>query len=150
MGIVRGICVSPARGTKKTPVAEAVLKEEWGIVGDAHAGNWHRQVSLLPLERIEEFRARGAAVEPGAFGENLIVEGYDLKNIPVGSRFHAGAGCVLEVTQIGKECHSHCEIFRVMGDCIMPREGIFARVITGGTLRTGDEIWLEGTEEQSR
>lgn len=143
MGIVRGICISAARGTKKTPVAQAMLVEDWGIEGDAHAGKWHRQVSLLSLERIREFQARGVPVEPGDFGENLIVEGYDLKRFPVGTRLRTRGGCLLEVTQIGKECHSHCQIFRAVGDCIMPREGIFARVIRGGLLRSGDTIELE-------
>lgn len=143
MGIVRGICISAARGTKKTPVAQARLVENWGIEGDAHAGKWHRQVSLLSLERIREFQARGVSVEPGDFGENLIVEGYDLKRLPVGTRLRTRGGCLLEVTQIGKECHSHCQIFRTVGDCIMPREGIFARVIRGGLLQNGDTIVLE-------
>ena len=143
MGIVRGICISAARGTKKTPVAQARLVENWGIEGDAHAGKWHRQVSLLSLERIREFQARGVSVEPGDFGENLIVEGYDLKRLHVGTRLRTRGGCLLEVTQIGKECHSHCQIFRTVGDCIMPREGIFARVIRGGLLQNGDTIVLE-------
>lgn len=143
MGIVREICVSPRRGTKKQPVKEAVLEENWGIRGDAHAGNWHRQVSLLPLEEIEKFRARGAGVAPGDFGENVIVEGFDLKALPVGSRLKTAGGCLLEVTQIGKECHDHCQIYQTMGDCIMPREGIFARVLQGGVLKPGDAIELE-------
>ena len=98
MGIVRGICISAVRGTKKTPVAQARLVENWGIEGDAHAGKWHRQVSLLSLERIREFQARGVSVEPGDFGENLIVEGYDLKRLPVGTRLRTRGGCLLEVT----------------------------------------------------
>lgn len=146
MGIIHGICVSAQKGTQKTPVSEAELVEEWGIRGDAHAGKWHRQVSLLGMEQIEEFRARGADVAFGAFGENLIVEGFHLRMLPVGTRLMVGSA-LLEVTQIGKECHSHCQIYRSMGDCIMPREGIFARVLRGGTIHPGDVIDLY--EEQN-
>ena len=142
MGRVLGICISERRGTQKKEVEEAVLKENWGIEGDAHAGNWHRQVSLLSFEKIEDFRAKGADVDFGAFGENLIVEGYNLRKLPVGTRFHIGEA-VLELTQIGKECHSHCEIYKKMGDCIMPREGVFAEVVKGGRIRRGDEVEME-------
>ena len=142
MGRVLGICISEKRGTQKKEVEEALLKENWGIEGDAHAGDWHRQVSLLSFEKIEDFRARGAEVDFGAFGENLIVEGYDLRHLPVGTRFHIGEA-VLELTQIGKECHSHCEIYKTMGDCIMPREGVFAEVVKGGRIRRGDAVDLE-------
>ena len=123
MGIIRGICTSDIRGIQKSEVQEADIEVDWGIVGDAHGGKWHRQISLLSLERIWEFRERGADVEFGAFGENIIAEGYDFKNLPVGSRFQIGE-VILEMTQIGKECHSHCQIFQKMGDCIMPREGV--------------------------
>ena len=139
MGIIRSICVSEHKGTQKHEIPEANLIEEWGIEGDAHAGKWHRQVSLLGLEQIEEFRSRGAEVEFGAFGENLVVDGFHFKELPVGTRFQSG-DVILEMTQIGKECHSHCEIYKVMGDCIMPREGVFARVLHGGTLKIGDEL----------
>ena len=139
MGKIKGICISEKKGTQKHTVPEAELICDWGILGDAHAGKWHRQVSLLSYEKIEEFRARGAQIEFGAFGENLIVEGYDFRHLPVGTRFRCGE-VLLEMTQIGKECHSHCEIYKVMGDCIMPREGVFARVICGGTIRPGDEL----------
>lgn len=142
MGKVLGICVSEKRGTQKKEVNEAVLKENWGIEGDAHAGDWHRQVSLLSFEKIEAFRERGADVDFGAFGENLIVEGYDLRRLPVGTRFRIGEA-VLELTQIGKECHSHCEIYKKMGDCIMPREGVFAEVVKGGRIRKGDAVEME-------
>lgn len=137
------ICISKERGTVKTPVREAVLREDWGIEGDAHAGNWHRQVSLLSFEKIEDFRRRGAEVDPGAFGENLIIEGMDLRALPVGTRLMMGSEAVLELTQIGKECHSHCEIYRRMGDCIMPREGVFAQVIKGGRIQKGDQVQAE-------
>ena len=142
MGKVLGICVSEKRGTQKKEVNEAVLKENWGIEGDAHAGDWHRQVSLLSFEKIEAFRKRGADVDFGAFGENLIVEGYDLRRLPVGTRFRIGEA-VLELTQIGKECHSHCEIYKKMGDCIMPREGVFTEVVKGGRIRKGDAVEME-------
>lgn len=129
------------QGIQKTEVSEADIQVDWGIVGDAHGGKWHRQISLLSLEKINEFRARGAEVEYGAFGENLIVEGYDFRNLPVGSKFRIG-DVITEMTQIGKECHSHCQIYQKMGDCIMPREGVFAQVITGGHIKVGDEITL--------
>jgi TatD DNase family protein len=122
-------------------VPEAEFICEYGILGDAHAGYWHRQVSLLSLEKIEQFRARGAEVEFGAFGENLVVEGFDLAALPVGTRLRSGR-VLLELTQIGKQCHHGCAIFQAMGDCIMPREGIFCRVLRGGVLRAGDELKL--------
>ena len=137
MGKILGICISEKRGTEKHEIQEANLVKDWGIEGDAHGGKWHRQVSLLSFEKIEDFRAKGAEVDFGAFGENLIVEGYDLRALPVGTRFQIG-DAVLELTQIGKECHSHCAIYQRMGDCIMPREGIFAEVLTGGMIRVGD------------
>ncbi len=140
MGKIIAICVSEARGTQKHEVESAYLKEEWGIEGDAHAGKWHRQVSLLSVEKVDDFRAKGADVINGAFGENLVVEGFDLKTIPVGTRFKVGSDVLLEMTQIGKQCHSHCEIYKVMGDCIMPREGVFTRVLHGGAVRKGDSI----------
>lgn len=139
MGIIRGICISEKRGTKKSEVHAADIKTDWGIEGDAHGGKWHRQISLLSYEKIEEFRARGAKVEFGAFGENLIVDGFDFKNIPVGTRFQIGEA-VLEMTQNGKECHTHCQIYHTMGDCIMPREGVFAKVISPGHIKVGDEM----------
>ena len=137
MGKVIAICTSPAKGTQKTNVGEAVFIENFGIEGDAHAGKWHRQVSLLSYDKIEDFRKRGAEVADGAFGENLVVEGIDFKTFPVGTRFQCN-DVILEMTQIGKECHHGCEIFQKMGDCIMPREGVFAIVKRGGTIRTGD------------
>ena len=142
MGTVKGICISEKRGTKKVQVAEAALIADFGIEGDAHAGRWHRQVSLLALEKIDAFREKGAEVAFGDFGENLIIEGFDLKNTPVGTRFKIGDSAVLEMTQIGKECHSHCSIYKTMGDCIMPREGVFAKVVTGGRIHVGDVVTL--------
>lgn len=137
MGVIKGICISEKRGTAKHEIEEAILAKDWGIQGDAHAGHWHRQVSLLSYEKIEEFRKKGADIELGAFGENLIVSGYDFRNLAVGTRFQCGEA-VLEMTQIGKECHSHCEIYKRMGECIMPREGVFAIVLHGDTIRKGD------------
>jgi MOSC domain-containing protein YiiM len=139
LGKLIAICTSEKKGTQKKPVESAVLREDHGIVGDAHAGNWHRQVSLLGLEKIEAFRTKGADVDFGAFGENLIIDGFDFRNLPVGTRFAIG-DALLEMTQIGKECHSHCAIFHMVGDCIMPREGVFAKVIRGGQIKAGDEV----------
>ena len=142
MGYIRGICISKERGTAKHEVESAKCIPDWGIEGDAHAGHWHRQVSLLSLEKINEFRAKGADVALGAFGENLIVEGFDLRNLPIGTQLRSG-DVLLEITQIGKECHSHCQIYKRMGDCIMPREGVFAEVVTGGHIKVGDEVVME-------
>ena len=140
-GRVTAVCISEKKGTQKMPVEEIVLRKDWGIENDAHAGNWHRQVSLLSLEKIEAFRARGAEVEFGAFGENIVAEGFDFREIPVGTRFRIN-DALLELTQIGKECHTHCAIYKVMKDCIMPREGVFAKVLEGGIVRPGDPIEL--------
>lgn len=142
MGKVTAVCTSPEKGTQKKNVKEAVFIEDFGIQGDAHAGKWHRQVSLLSYDKIEAFRARGAEVEDGSFGENLVVEGIDFRTLPVGTRLHCN-DVILEMTQIGKECHHGCLIFKKMGDCIMPREGVFAKVIRGGTIRIGDEMRVE-------
>ena len=141
MGKIIAVCTSPEKGTQKQNVGSALLVEDWGIQGDAHAGKWHRQVSLLSYDRVEEFRTRGAQVEPGAFGENLLVEGFDFKSLPVGTRFGCN-GAVLELTQIGKQCHAHCQIYRQVGDCIMPREGVFTLVLRGGVVRVGDELTI--------
>lgn len=147
MGQIKGICISEKRGTQKKEIQEAVLIPDWGIEGDAHAGNWHRQVSLLSYEKIEDFRKRGADIDFGAFGENIIADGFDFRRLPVGTRFRCGEA-LLEMTQIGKECHSHCEIYKKMGDCIMPREGVFAKVLEGGVIKTGDELLLEERKEK--
>ena len=139
MGEGMGICISKKRGTAKVEVEEANLIEDFGIEHDAHAGNWHRQVSLLSFETREAFKARGAEIDDGAFGENIIVSGIDLIHLPVGTQIKSG-DVLLEVTQIGKECHSHCEIYHRMGECIMPTNGIFTRVLHGGKLKKGDQI----------
>lgn len=142
MGQVIAICTSPARGTQKVFQTSAEFVADWGIQGDAHAGRWHRQVSLLSADKVRQFNEKGAGVEPGAFGENLVVEGFDFRALPVGALLRCGP-VLLEITQIGKECHSHCEIFKKMGDCIMPREGVFARVLEPGTICVGDEMTLQ-------
>ena len=138
-GTIRAVCVSLEKGTVKRPVNHAALIQDFGIEHDAHAGKWHRQVSLLSWDSVTAFNRKGGGVTDGDFGENLLVEGIDLKNLPVGTVLKAGTA-VLRITQIGKECHSDCEIRRRTGDCIMPREGIFAEVLEGGEIRPGDVI----------
>lgn len=146
MGIIKAICTSDRKGIQKSPVESARLIENHGLEGDAHAGNWHRQVSLLSFDKIEEFRARGADVSFGAFGENLVVTELDFRSLPVGTLLRSG-DVLLEITQIGKACHSHCQIYQVMGDCIMPREGVFARVLKGGDLHVGDSMEIQERED---
>ncbi|MBR3050329.1 MAG: MOSC domain-containing protein [Selenomonadaceae bacterium] len=141
MGKINAICISERRGTAKKFVEAAAFITEFGIDGDAHAGDWHRQVSLLGQGEIDAFKARGAKVEPGAFGENIIAEGFTFKKLPVGTRLKCG-DVFFEITQIGKECHAHCAIYQQVGDCIMPREGVFARVLHGGKISVGDELEL--------
>ena len=145
MGKVLAVCISEKKGTEKKNVGSARFIEDWGIENDSHAGKWHRQVSLLSHEKIEAFRARGAEVIDGAFGENLVVEGFDFRTLPVGTKFKCN-DVVLELTQIGKECHSGCAIYQKMGECIMPREGVFTRVLHGGEISVGDT--LEILEEE--
>ena len=139
MGKILAVCISEQKGTEKHNVGSARFIEDWGVENDSHAGKWHRQVSLLSFEKIEAFRARGADVEFGAFGENLVVEGFDFRTLPVGTKFKCN-DVVLELTQIGKECHSSCAIFEKMGECIMPREGVFTRVLRGGVISVGDTM----------
>ena len=136
-GIVKAVCISEKKGTQKVSIGSARFIENYGIEGDAHAGNWHRQVSLLSYEKIEAFKEAGAPIHDGSFGENLIVSGFDFKTLPVGTRFRCNE-VVLELTQVGKECHNGCEIYKMMGDCIMPREGVFTRVIRSGVISAGD------------
>lgn len=143
---VLAVCISEKKGTEKKEVEKIVLKEDWGIETDAHAGKWHRQVSLLAFEKIDAFRKKGAEVDFGAFGENIIVGGVDLRSLPVGTVLEIGEA-KLKVTQIGKECHSHCNIYKKMGDCIMPREGIFAEVLKGGVVQKGESIKVIEKEE---
>ena len=146
MGKVIAICTSPARGTQKHQVPAARFTVEWGIEGAAHGGSWHRQVSLLSADKIAAFNARGANVQPGAFGENLVVAGFDFRALPVGTLLRCG-DVLLEMTQIGKECHSHCEIYKRMGECIMPTQGVFARVLEPGEIRVGDEMEIQPRTE---
>jgi MOSC domain-containing protein YiiM len=136
---VVAISTSSNKGERKTPVPSALLREGHGIEGDAHAGQWHRQVSLLARESIEKMRQLGLDVSSGDFAENITTEGIDLLSLPIGSRLTVGE-TELEVTQIGKECHSRCAIYHQAGDCVMPKEGIFARVVRGGTVRPGDPV----------
>jgi len=139
-GRINAISVSKEKGTQKVNVPEAELKTDFGIIGDAHAGSTHRQVSLLAVESIEEMVAKGAKVSPGNFAENITTESIDLLALEVSSRLKLGENVELEITQFGKQCHSRCEIFKQVGDCIMPREGIFAKVIKPGRINVGDAI----------
>jgi MOSC domain-containing protein YiiM len=146
MARVEAVCISEQKGERKKPVAAVQLRENHGIVGDAHAGDWHRQVSLLARESIAKMQALGLNVDAGDFAENITTSGIDLVSLPIGSRLNLGETLV-EVTQIGKECHTRCAIYHQAGDCVMPREGIFARVIRGGTVKPGDEVRLVPAEE---
>ena len=141
MSKVIAVSISEQKGTKKTNVPEWVIKENYGLIGDAHAdGCTHRQVSLLAIESIEKMHKLGFAIDPGDFAENLTSEGIDLVSLPIGTQLSIGKEIVLAITQIGKECHTGCAIYRQIGKCIMPKEGVFARVIHGGSVRTGDSI----------
>jgi MOSC domain-containing protein YiiM len=134
------IAISPKKGTRKTTVEDALLVEDHGIESDAHAGPWHRQVSFLAWESIEAAREKGLDVTFGDFAENIATTGLDWPRIPVGTRLELGDTALVEITQIGKECHNRCAIYYMAGDCIMPREGVFGRVLKGGPIRKGDEI----------
>ncbi|MHC4888603.1 MAG: MOSC domain-containing protein [Planctomycetota bacterium] len=139
-GTIRAISISEKRGTQKVNVPKAELKADFGVVGDAHTGNWHRQVSLLAIESIDKMIVKGAKVSPGNFAENITTEGIDLLALEVGGKLKLSEEVELEITQFGKKCHSRCEIFEQVGDCIMPREGIFAKVIVPGRINVGDVI----------
>ena len=141
-GRVVSVNVADVKGVRKAPRDEIVLVADHGVEGDGHAGPWHRQVSLLAQESIDTMRAKGLEVGPGDFAENVTTEGVEVATLPVGSRLRLGEARV-EVTQIGKVCHDRCAIFYLAGDCVMPREGIFARVLEGGRLRAGDEVVVE-------
>ncbi len=142
-GVVVAVCVSETKGVGKRDVGRARLVEGHGLEGDAHAGPWHRQVSLLAEESIDKMRAKGVDVGPGAFAENITTRGIDLFHLPVGTRLEVGREVVLEITQIGKECHSGCAIFRQVGQCVMPREGVFAVVLRGGEVERGDQVQVK-------
>lgn len=139
MAQVVAVCMSERKGERKTPVEQVEIQVGHGIVGDAHAGDWHRQVSLLAQESINKMRAMGLDVTAGDFGENITTSGIDLVSLPVGSQLRVGES-LLEVTQIGKECHARCAIYYQAGDCVMPKEGIFAKVVSGGLVRAVDAV----------
>ncbi len=146
MARVIAVCKSEGKGTRKKAVAEGVFKEDYGLVGDAHADCCtHRQVSLLAMESIDKMSKLGFEVGPGDFAENITTQGVELVSLPVGTEIYVGEDVLLEVSQIGKECHSGCAIYQEIGKCIMPKEGIFARVIRGGRVRAGDDISIEKT-----
>jgi MOSC domain-containing protein YiiM len=138
------ISTSDKKSVRKENVQEAFLRKDHGIVNDAHAGDWHRQISLLAVESIRKMTDQGLAVGPGDFAENITTEGIDLLSLPIGQKLRLGDEILVEITQKGKECHDRCAIYYQAGDCVMPREGIFARVLTGGTIRTGDPITIVG------
>ncbi len=149
MAKVIAVCISEKKGVRKHEVSEISVQIGHGIVGDAHAGNWHRQISLLADESIETMRRLGLNLTPGAFAENIVTEGIELKSLPIGTRLQVGE-TVLEVTQIGKECHNDCAIKKATGKCVMPTEGIFAVVVQPGTIRSGDGIQiLDGGQEEA-
>ena len=145
MAEVVAVCISEKKGTVKHPVPCIDVKKRHGIVGDAHAGPWHRQISLLADESVDTMRAMGLTLNPGAFAENILTRGIQLKSLPIGTRLRVGE-TLLEVTQIGKECHSDCEIKKTTGKCVMPTEGIFAVVIEEGRIQSGDTITIEEGE----
>ena len=138
---VVAVSISKSKGEKKTPVELVHLRENFGIIGDAHAGDWHRQGSLLAQESIDKMRAMGLNVGAGDFAENLTTRGIDLVGLPIGTRLGIGP-VVLEISQIGKTCHTRCAIYYQAGDCVMPKEGVFATVVSGGAIRPGNEIQL--------
>lgn len=139
-GKVLAVNISEEKGTKKTNVQSCTLLKDFGLKGDAHAGPWHRQVSLLANESIEKMKAKGLKVSFGDFAENITTEGVDLVNLPIGTEIRIGKSIILRVTQIGKECHERCAVYYQAGDCVMPREGIFAEVVSEGEVRVGDDI----------
>lgn len=144
---VKTVSVSRTKGVKKTNAPQVILKIDHGVEGDAHAGPWHRQVSLLAMESISKIRAKGLDVNPGDFAENITTEGIELHTLPVGTLLQLGDAIEVEVTQIGKECHNRCAIFHAVGDCVMPREGIFVRVLKGGLVRPGDSITVLDSDD---
>lgn len=144
MAEVVAVCTSPKKGMRKKNVGQAMLIKEHGLEGDAHTGTWHRQVSLLALESIDKMRAMGLDVNPGDFAENITTRGIDLVSLPVGTKIKLGSEVLGEVTQIGKECHQRCAIYYQAGDCVMPKEGIFIRVLEGGPVKQGDSVEVVG------
>ena len=140
VGKIVAVCTSEKKGMRKKNIGVGTLLPDHGLAGDAHAGNWHRQVSLLALESIEKMRQKGLDVNPGDFAENLTTENIVLFELPIGTRLKIGSGTLGEVTQIGKVCHDRCAIYYQAGDCVMPKEGIFIKVLQGGTVKVGDTI----------
>lgn len=140
MGYIVAVCTSPKKGMRKKNIGTGQLVVEHGLESDAHAGPWHRQVSLLALESVQKMRDAGLDVNPGDFAENISTVGMDLVSLPLGTHIAIGAEALGEVTQIGKECHTRCAIYHQAGDCVMPREGIFIKVLKGGTIKVGDEV----------
>ena len=145
MAAILAVCISDVRGVQKRAVDEIEVLENHGVKDDAHAGDWHRQISLLANESAEVMRQKGVDVGPGAFGENIVTEGISVKDLPVGTYLKVGEEVLLEVTQIGKVCHDRCAIYYQAGECIMPTEGIFCKVLKPGTLRAGDRIEIDET-----
>ncbi len=146
MGRVVAVCRSEKKGEPKRPIPQGKLIMDWGLEGDAHAGGGNRQLSLLAWESIAKMRERGFELGAGDFAENITTQGIDLASLPIGTRLLVGPEVVLEITQIGKECHGHrCAVYRRAGDCVMPREGVFARIICGGQVAQGDEVRVLGT-----
>ena len=139
-GRIVAVSVSNRKGIKKSNLPECKLFEDEGLDGDAHAGDWHRQVSLLAMESINKIREKGLEVSPGDFAENITTSGLKIWELPMGTRLAVGSEALLEVTQIGKECHDRCAIYHQVGDCVMPREGVFTRVLRGGIIRPGDKV----------
>jgi MOSC domain-containing protein YiiM len=139
-GKIISVNISAEKGEKKQNIGKCMLMEGYGLSDDAHAGPWHRQVSLLAAESIKKIKDKGLDVHAGDFAENLTTEGIDLPSLPVGTTLKIGEGILMRVTQIGKECHARCNIFYQVGDCVMPREGIFAEVVTGGEVKVGDVV----------
>lgn len=137
---ILAVSVSKEKGVKKTNVPQGLLVPGFGLEGDAHAGPWHRQVSLLDINSIEKMRAKELEINPGDFAENITTEGLDLTSLPIGTRLKLGQKALVEVTQIGKTCHAGCAIFKLVGDCVMPKEGIFVQVLEGGWIKPGDAI----------
>ena len=140
MGKIIAVCTSEKKGMRKKDVGEGILKVGFGLEGDAHGGDWHRMISLLGVESIKKMKDKGADVGPGDFAENLTTEGLELFTLPIGTKLKIGETSIGEVTQIGKQCHTKCEIFKQVGECVMPKEGIFIRLLEGGVVRSGDSI----------
>ena len=139
---VTAVSISKKKGTKKKNIPEGTLIENYGFKDDAHSGDWHRQVSLLAMESIEKARNQGVDVKPGDFAENITTSGIDLISLPIGTKLKVGDEILMEVTQIGKECHTKCAIYHQVGDCVMPKEGVFTKILKGGKIKPGDTIYI--------